>query len=553
MKTDVMHLQPNPTLVQPTPEIAQAESPIDIEPGLETAVSSAPQTSPAPPNAPEIEPSPKWQIGVSLPPLDVEDLPTPEQAFGLKRLGIEELFLVVLGPSVIALGISLGSGEWLLGPLNVSRFGFRGIGWVILVSAILQVFYNVELARYTLATGETPIAGFGRIPPGRWLWIPLGLFCFYLAFILGGWTVSAGASLYTLVVGQIYQPQELELVRLLGIALLAVSSGILLVGRRIERTLEAFQAVFLPYILIGLLLITLVIVPVSYWFTALSGILIPARPPQGTDPSLLGALAGFTALASGLNYMFIGYYRDKGYGMGSKVGFLPGWFGGKAGLPLATGKTFAENARNANVWNRWFRLLVIDQWGVYFIGVLLAMILPSILIGYLTTTPGINPPTDQNIIVYGATELGKRYGPLLSGWMLLSGFIILFTTQLGILDLLARNLTDSSLSASERVRRWTRGDARRFYYPVVIGLIILISVFIHLALPSQLILLSANLSNLAALIFPIALIYLNRQLPRPARIRWWSYVALVANFLFFGFFFLNFLAVQITGTPLLKF
>lgn len=532
-------------------------APADLDPSTAVQEAALAPVSATPPEAVGM-PSPQateptWQIGVGSPPLKVEDLPTPEEAFRLKRTGWEEIVLVILGPSVIALGIALGSGEWLLGPLNVSRYGFQGIGWVILVSAILQVFYNVELARYTLATGEVPIVGFGRIPPGRWLWIPLGLFCFYLAFILGGWAVSAGTSLFSLVAGRTYAPQELELVRLLGVGLLVVSFGVLLIGQRVERTLEALQAIFLPYILIGLLLIAIVIVPASYWLRTLAGVLIPARPPAGTDPSLLGALAGFTALASGLNYMFIGYYRDKGFGMGSRMGFIPGLFGGKPQLPEATGRTFAENERNDLVWKRWFRLLLMDQWLIFFIGSLLGMLLPSMIIGYLVTIPGVNPPTDQNIVVYGANELGARFGPLISGWMLLSGFVVLFTTQLGILELLARNLTDALISTSARLRNWTRGDVRRFYYPAAAGLILAIAIFIHLALPSRLILLSANLSNLAALIFPLGLIYLNRQLPRPARLRWWSYVMLIANVLFFGFFFLNFLAVQITGTPLVKF
>jgi hypothetical protein len=106
------------------------------------------------------------QIGVSRPALEIEDLPTPEEAFKVKRIGWEELILVVLGPSIIALGVAIGSGEWLLGPLNVGTYGFKGIGWVILVSILLQVFYNVELARFTIATGEPPIVAFGRVPPG---------------------------------------------------------------------------------------------------------------------------------------------------------------------------------------------------------------------------------------------------------------------------------------------------------------------------------------------------------------------------------------------------
>ena len=96
------------------------------------------------------------QIGVSRPPLAIADLPTPEEAFSVKKIGWEELILYVLGPSLIALGLAVASGEWLLGPLTVGRYGFRGIGWVILVSCLLRTFHNVELARFTIATGSLP-------------------------------------------------------------------------------------------------------------------------------------------------------------------------------------------------------------------------------------------------------------------------------------------------------------------------------------------------------------------------------------------------------------
>ena len=106
------------------------------------------------------------QIGVSRPRLPLVDLPTPEEVFDKPKIGTREIITVVLGPSVIALGAALGSGEWLLGPLAFGRYGFTGLGWLLLISAILQVSYNMENARYTMATGEVPIVGFTRTPPG---------------------------------------------------------------------------------------------------------------------------------------------------------------------------------------------------------------------------------------------------------------------------------------------------------------------------------------------------------------------------------------------------
>ncbi|MDQ0370698.1 hypothetical protein J2S42_007367 [Catenuloplanes indicus] len=66
-------------------------------------------------------------LGVSRPPLGIRDLPEPEQVFGVPRLGPWQVVKFAVGPSMIALGISIGSGEWLLGPQAV--FAFIAGGW----------------------------------------------------------------------------------------------------------------------------------------------------------------------------------------------------------------------------------------------------------------------------------------------------------------------------------------------------------------------------------------------------------------------------------------
>jgi hypothetical protein len=129
-----------------------------------------------------------YQLGVSRPALVVTDLPEPEEVFKVPRIGVKEAIVKVIGPSLIALGISIGSGEWLLGPLGVGQYGFIGLGWVITLSAILQTFYNVEIARYTMATGEVPVLGWGRVPPGLILWVPLSLFIILRLYL--GWLGS---------------------------------------------------------------------------------------------------------------------------------------------------------------------------------------------------------------------------------------------------------------------------------------------------------------------------------------------------------------------------
>jgi len=132
------------------------------------------------------------------------------------------------------------------------------------------------------------------------------------------------------------------------------------------------------------------------------------------------------------------------------------------------------------------------------------------------------------------------------------GFLILFDTQLGIFEALVRNMTDA-VNMSPRFQELVGGDPRRFYYPFMLVLIVVIAVVLHFFQPARLVLISANMSNFGALVFPFALMYLNSKLPRPAKPPWWAYVLLVLNFLFFGFFFINFVFKELTGDALVQF
>ena len=494
------------------------------------------------------------QIGVSRPPLPLADIPTPEEVFGVSRFGPLNVIRFVLGPSMIALGVAIGSGEWLLGPLGFAKFGFIGLGFVVTMSAILQTFYNIENARYTIATGEVPIVGFARTPPGASLWVPLTVFLMYLVWLWGGWAATAGQSIFALFAGRTFDrasPGELLQVRIIAIALLLLSLTVYLFGKKISRTLELLETFVLFFILAALVVLAVVFAPAALWGTMLVSAVTPAAP-SGIDATALGAIVGFTGSGSGMNFLLINYYRDHGYGMGYRVGYLSGLIGGQKQDVLPSGMTFPESEANSRTWRRWFRFLTIDQWGVFFPGAMVGMFVPSVLAVALAMKPGAAEPTTANMPVFVAAELGK-VTPWLFTFTLLLGALLLWKTQTSILEMLVRNTTDTAIAVSPRLRARIGNDPRKFYYTIAVSLIVVISILIFMALPTQLLQVSANMSNLAAMIYPFVLMYLNRQLPRPARAPWWSYVVLLANVLFFGFFFVNFVAVQLTGTPLVEF
>src|SRR6186713_112257 len=109
---------------------------------------------------------------MSLPTREIRDLPAPPRSYW--RL---------VGPGIVAGGVALSSGEFIFWPLIASQVGL-GLLWGALIGVVTQFFINMEVERYTLATGETALTGFNRF--GRHWGIVFALFV-YLGNLWPGW------------------------------------------------------------------------------------------------------------------------------------------------------------------------------------------------------------------------------------------------------------------------------------------------------------------------------------------------------------------------------
>ena len=339
--------------------------------------------------------------------------------------------------------------EWLLGPLAIGTEGWIGIGFVIFLSILLQAFYNVEIGRYVMATGEVPALGFGRIPPGFFIGTFLAVALFYLAFITGGWAAAAGDGLFTLFTGDVPGEGDRTESRLLALGCMLAVFVITLFGLRISRTLELVNLVIVGFILITFLIVALWIVPASQWLDGVEGLVRPALPPEGTDATLLGSIAGFAAMASGLNYAFMNYYRDKGYGMGSRTGYIPSLLSKERREVLPVGH-FRDTPENAGRWRRWYRYLTLDIWVVFVPGAILGMLLPGILVRTMADETG-TPPTEESMPTNTAEALRTTEGELLFVWALVVGFFVFFSTQMVVFEMLVRNFTDAMYGVERQV------------------------------------------------------------------------------------------------------
>src|SRR5688572_19155729 len=176
-----------------------------------------------------------------LPEWKPAELPEPPRPRGLAWLG-------VVGPGIIVLGVSIGSGEFLLGPAAFVRYGATLL-WVTSVAVFLQTVFNTEVMRYTLATGEPAFTGFMRTRPSStfWAWLYSGLY-----FLQSGWPAWAGAAagaIYFLFARELATPAESNIVFAIGVGTFLATVAVLLVGRRIERTLEILNWVLIICIL----------------------------------------------------------------------------------------------------------------------------------------------------------------------------------------------------------------------------------------------------------------------------------------------------------------
>src|SRR6185312_7504473 len=102
----------------------------------------------------------------------------------------------LIGPGIVAAGVGLASGEFLLFPYIASQVGLVFV-WAAIVGLLTQFVLNMEIERYTLATGETALTGFSRY------WRHWGLVfavLTYFANLWPGWATSS-ATLVTYLFG----------------------------------------------------------------------------------------------------------------------------------------------------------------------------------------------------------------------------------------------------------------------------------------------------------------------------------------------------------------
>lgn len=446
----------------------------------------------------------------NLPAATYKDLPEPSP---LRRM---------LGPGVVAIAIGLSSGEIILWPYITSQVGLVFL-WAAVVGVLTQFFLNMEVERYTLATGETAITGFSRF------WKPWGLvFCFgaILPNIFPGWA-TASATAFTFAIGG-------GNVILISIIALVIIGLVLTLSPVVYQTVEKIEFFKIGAVALFLLVVVLGVVSAQAWGD------VPGataegfgRLPEGLPVAVvLGALA-FAGAGGVHNLVLSNWIRDKGFGMGAYIPRIVSPVTGEDQARPSTGYVFPETEANLSRWKGWWRVANIEQFVSFFLIGTVSIILMSMLA--YSTVFGQDLGQDLEFLRNEGEVLGSVVGEWFQIFFYTIAAISLFGGALGILDYVGRAIADVlKVSYLAESRTWSES---RLYSTVVWAMILTGIVILLAGLNQPLILLviSGSISGVIMFVYSILLIKLNRtSLPQPIRVRGVRLLALFWSVGLFG-------------------
>ncbi len=451
----------------------------------------------------------------NLPPMPYRDMPEP--------LPLAK----VLGPSVILAGLGVGSGEYIIWPYMASTVGL-GFLWAAVLSVTVQYFLNMEIERYTLATGETAVSGFVRF------WKPWGLlFCAFTIIpnMWPGWATS-GVTILTFIIGG-------GNVTYITIGVLVAAGAALTASPVVYQTLERAQFFKVGLTLVFLAVAIVAAIGASAWAELPK---IFTQVGQFPDTNVLPVslvLSGLVfAGAGGVNNLAqSNWIRDKGFGMGVYIPRIVSPITGEEAAVPATGSMVRQDAENLRRFRGWWDVANKEQLVSFWFICIFSITVFSTLA--YSTLYGRDIAQGANLAFVKAE--GEALMTIVAPWFGLFfwvfGALSLVLVSLGVIDYMSRIVADVIKTVYlPGSQRWTES---RMYFLVVWSMItagsaILLSGFNQ---PLLLLVVAACLNGMVMFVYSVLLIQLNRRgLPPALRVRGLRLGMLVFAALFYGFF-----------------
>jgi hypothetical protein len=463
----------------------------------------------------------------NLPPMPYRDMPEP--------LPLSK----VLGPSVILAGLGVGSGEYIIWPFMTATVG-TGFLWAAMLSVTVQYFLNMEIERYTLATGETAISGFVRF------WKPWGvLFCLFtiLPNMWPGWATS-GVTILTFLIGGGDVP-------LITIGILAASGIALTTSPFVYQTLERAQFFKVGLTLVFLAVAIVAAISPKAWADLPQAITSFGRLPDSNVIPISLILSGLVfAGAGGVNNLAqSNWIRDKGFGMGVYIPRIVSPITGEDTAAPATGSMMRQDAENLRRFRGWWVVSNKEQLvSFWFICVFSITVFSTLA---YSTVFGQNISSGQANLAFIKAE-GEALKTIVAPWFgtffWVFGALSMVLVALGTVDYISRIVADVLKTVYlQQSQRWTES---RIYFLVAWGTIAAGSVILLSGVnqPLLLLVIAACLNGMVMFVYSILLIQLNLWgLPPALRVGGFRLGMLIFATVFYGFFAGWLVLVQVQG------
>jgi hypothetical protein len=443
----------------------------------------------------------------NLPRPEVRDLPDAPVAY--RKL---------IGPGIVAAGVGLASGEFILFPFIASQVGLIFV-WAAMVGLLTQYFINLEIERYTLATGETALTGFSRF------WRHWGLVFAILAYFANLWPgwVTSSATLVTYIFGG--TPAYIAIAMLVAIGLILTLAPVVYVALERAQMLKV-AAVVLLFVVGGI-----VAVGAAAWSDVPQIVTRPGIPAEQLGfATLLGALA-FAGAGGGQNLVQSNWMRDKGFGMGEYVPRLVSPITGQPEAKPSTGYIFEPTSANLSRWKGWWKFANLEQIFTFVLITFFTILFTSLL-AYSTVFGREGLASNISFIKTEGEVLAERVGSWFKYFFWVIGAFSLFAAALGIVDYTSRLAADVLKTSYARKADESKMYAGLVWGLVGVGIVVLLAGFDQ---PIVLLVIAAVVGGFMMFIYSGLLILINRKiLPAPIRIRGFRLGALIWSILLFG-------------------
>lgn len=440
-------------------------------------------------------------------------------------------FKKLIGPSFIILALGLGSGEIILWPYLTANYGL-GIVWGAILGITFQYFMNMEIERYALVKGESVFVGIHKVFKYSVYWFIVSTF---IGFGLPG-IIAASAKIIAGVFG-------IENFKWIAILLLIIIGVILSIGKTVYSMMERITK---TVILIGVPFIFLLAFYLSNstdWYTLFNGMIGHGEGfwflPTGISIATFLAAFAYSGAGGNLNLTQSIYIKEKGYGMGIYSQKISSLFSkNKDQEVLLDGTDCAATDEDIKRFRKWWKLISIEHLFVFwFIGAISMIFL--MLLSYVTTYGLSGNAEGINFVINEGVVIGQMISPFFGVLFLVAVSIMLFQTQLGVMDSTSRIMAENLAIKKLHGKKEGKINLSKIYYSFVWAQILFgIILFLFNIYEPKVLIISGAVINAFAMFVHLALVFWinNKILPKVFRPSLWRKIIIFTIFAFFGFF-----------------